>query len=261
MSKSKVAAPPAAKPKLCISKVRDVAEIKVCNFKLKTSPVMGDICPNRENHLYPVLTGFCHSGWHEGIAAVTASGAPAPTCKHFINCPCDCHAKLNRMFALTGDERRLVDNSTWKPESTFVMPSLEPLTVESSNPVSINPRPVVESPAPGIVPASVARSFEPTDSGRAGRGELEAWVREVTDIWAVERDALCTVGYISREIGRKRGISPPSEGAIQNVLKRWKDLGFASVEMARPMRFTGYTEEGIRFGLDNLKARAKRQNK
>lgn len=255
MAKPKVVAPPAAKPKLCTSKVRNIAEILVCNVKMKSSPLGDYICPNRDNHLYPILTGFCNSGWHEGMKVA------APTCKFYVNCPCDCHAQLNRMYDLTGEERVLVNLSTWKPENAFVLPSLEPLTAESSNGSGPNPAPVVESPAPGIVPATIARPFTPTATGRAGRGELEAWVKAVTDVWAVEQDALCTVKYISEEIGRTRGINPPSQGAIQNVLFRWIDLGFAHVETDRPMRFKGYTEDGIKLGLENLKARAKRLGK
>lgn len=256
MAKSKVAAPPAAKPRFCTSKIREIAEVKECNFKLKTHwSGVGDECPNRENHLHPLLSGFCHSGWHEG------QKIPAPTCKHYLNCPCKCHSDLNRMYEMAGEPRILVNNSTWKPANVFVMPSLEPLSAVSSNSVGIVARPVVESPAPGIVPAAIARPFVPTTTGRAGRGELEAWVRSVTDVWAVEKDAVCSVGYISREIGRTKGIEPPSQGAIQNVLYRWKELGFATIETARPMRFLGYTEEGIRFGLENLKARAKRSKK
>lgn len=252
MAKPKVAAPPAAKPKFCVSKIREVAEVKVCNYKLKTSQ-FGDICPNREQHLHPMLTGFCQAGWHEGLKI------NAPTCKYYVNCPCDCHAQLNRMYQMTGDERVLVNNSTWRPANPYVLPSLEPLEAVPSNGTPTVAAPVVESPAPGIVPPSAPRIFAPTVSGRLGKGELESWVKEVTDVWAVEKDRLCTVGYISNEIGRVKGINPPSQGAIQNVLFRWKDLGFAHIETARPMRFTGYTDDGIKFGLENMKARAKRQ--
>lgn len=255
---TKVAAPPAAKPKFCVSKIREIAEIKVCNFKLKPSSVFGDYCPNRENHLYPLLTGYCQAGWHEGLKARTASGKSAPTCKFYISCPCNCHTQLNRMYEMAGEERILVDNSDWKPENTFVMPSLEPLAAVPSIPSAPVAAVVVESPAPGIVPASVPRIFTPTVSGRLGKGELEAWVKEVTDVWAVEQEGRCSVGYISAEIGRTKGINPPSQGAIQNVLFRWKDLDFAHIETDRPLRFTGYTDDGIKFGLENMKARAKR---
>jgi len=255
---SKVASPPAAKPKFCVSKIREVAEIKQCNVKLKNHPLGGEYCPNRDNHLYPIPTGFCSSGWHEGMKARTESGKPAPTCRFYVNCPCDCHTKLNRMYQLAGEERVLVDNSDWKPESTFVMPSLEPLDAVSSIDTGTDTRPVVESPAPGIVPPTVVRTFVPTQSGRLGKGQLEAWVKEVTDVWVVEQERPCTVGYISNEIGRVKGIDPPSQGAIQNVLFRWRDIGFAVLDTTRPMKFTGYTDEGVRLGLDNLKARAKR---
>lgn len=255
MVKLKAAAPPAAKPKFCVSKIREVADIRACNVKLRFHQIMGDICPSRENHLYPMVTGPCQAGWHEGLKI------NAPTCKFYINCPCDCHTQLNRMYDLTGEERILVNNSTWKPNNPYVLPSLEPVATVPSIPTATVAAPVVESPAPGIVPPTAPRIFTPTVSGRLGKGELESWVKEVTDVWAVEQEGRCTVGYISNEIGRVKGISPPSQGAIQNVLSRWRGLGFAHVELDRPMRFTGYTDDGIKFGLENMKARAKRQGK
>lgn len=258
MAKPKVTAPPVTKPQFCVSKVRDIAEVKACNIKMKSHPIIGYVCPNKDNHLYPMMTGFCKSGWHEGTKARSASGQPAPPCKFYINCPCDCHAKINRMFEMTGDERVLLDVSDFKIENPYVMPTLEPLSAVPSNPGATVAAPVVESPAPGIVPASLPRTFDPTTTGRAARGELEAWVRKVTDVWAVEQDAVCSVGYLSREIGRTLGINPPSQGAIQNVLLRWKELGFAQIETERPLRFLGYTEDGIKYGLENMKARAKR---
>lgn len=254
----KAAAPPAAKPKFCTSKVRDIAEVKLCNFKLKSHPLGGDYCDNKANHLHTMLTGFCHSGWHEGMKARSASGQPAPTCKFYINCPCDCHARLNRMFDLAGNERILVDNSDWKPESTFVMPTARDVIVASSFiPAGTGVGIMRESPAPEIVPATIERTFVPTPTGRAGRGELESWVREATDIWAVEKDVLCTPQYVAKMIGQRKGINPPSSGAVDAVFNRWAALGFAKIER-KPTRFEGYTEDGIKLGLETMKARAKR---
>lgn len=259
MAKPRVAAPPAAKPKFCTSKIREIAEVKVCNFKLKSHwSGMGDECPNKENHLNPMLSGFCHSGWHEGTKAVTASGKPAPTCKHYINCPCDCHARLNRMFQLSGQERILVDQSQWKADNPYVLPSLEDVVTAAPFRVpGIVAAVVMESPAPEIVPAAIQRTFTVTPTGRAGRGELETWVREITDIWAVDQEGLCTPKYVSEYIARRKGINAPSVGAVDAVFNRWQTLGFAKIER-KPTRFEGYTEDGIRLGLDTMKARAKR---
>lgn len=267
MANPKVAAPPAAKLKFCTSKIRDVAEIKVCNFKLKTHPLGGDYCPNNDNHLYPMLSGFCKAGWCEGTKARTAKGTSAPTCKFYTNCPCECHARLNRMFQIAGNERVLVNHSEWKPEFIVKIPPAT-LAVE---PPSIEPRPDTppppEEPVAAILPAAIERSFGPTPTGRTARGELESWVKEETDAWAADVEAAkvhpeilirnCTPSFVAKEVGRSQGFAPPSEGAVNAVFMRWEKLGFAVIER-KPTRFAGYTPDGVKFGLDTLKARAKR---
>jgi hypothetical protein len=120
---------------------------------------------------------------------------------------------------------------------------------------------MVESPAPDIVPPTVARSYAPTATGRAARGELEGWVKEVCDIWLIEGyQMLCTPAWISEEIASAQGIKAPSVGAISAVFERWVKLGFAVVQK-KPTRFIAYTEEGKRVGLEGLKIRAKQQAK
>lgn len=265
--KAKAAAPPATKPRFCTSKIRKIAEVEVCNVKLKNHPLGGDICPNKENHLYPLLTGFCHSGWHEGVKAVTASGAPAPTCKFYINCPCECHARLNRMYQISGQERILVDNSDWKPESISLPAHVTSIvTVPSVAPTTDAP-PAREEPAAAVLPAPIARSFEPTPTGRTARGELESWVKVETDAWAADVIASaehpeivvrnCTPRFVAEEIARSKGIKAPSEGAVNAVFMRWEKIGFARIER-KPTRFTGYTPDGIRLGLEAMKSRAKK---
>lgn len=208
---------------------------------------------------YP--TGFCESGWHEGDKPRSFSGKPAPSCKEFMKCPCDCHQNIWVMFEMTGRDRILVDNSDYRPERVIVFvdeikPVEMPATV-SSIPGVPNHTPAAKSPAPGIVPPAAPRIFDPTPTGRSARGELEAWVREVTDIWAVERDVVCSPNYVSTEIGRRKGIKAPSSGAVDAVFIRWEKLGFAVIEK-KPTRFTGYTEDGVRLGLDVMKERARK---
>lgn len=244
-------------PKVCTSKVRNNSEVKACR-KSYTSY----LCPDRANHLLPMVTGFCNSGWHEGTKPRSPSGKAAPTCKEYVRCPCDCHTQLWRMFELSQSERVLVDNSDYLPDSSFVRVALAPVSSVSVAfiPGVSNLPAVPESPAPGIVPASVPRTFAPTPTGRTARGELESWVREITDIWAVERDVNCTPLYVAREIGRVKGVREPSDGAVNAVFVRWEKLGFATFAK-KPVRFTGYTEKGIELGLERMKAIAKRNKR
>lgn len=45
-------------------------------------------------------------------------------------------------------------------------------------------------------------------------------------------------------------------GAIDAVLKRWERIGFA-VTSRSPNRFVKYTEAGVKFGLEFMKAKAR----
>ena len=258
MTKPKVAAPPAAKPKFCTSKIREVVEVKVCGTALKSHPIKGEVCPNKDSHLFPMVTGFCNSGWCEGTKGVTENGKSAPTCRFFVNCPCECHARLNRMFDIAGTERVLVDHSNWKPDNPFVLPSMAfRVSPESFNDVGSDTPANIENAVPAAVSGGIQRTFAPTPSGRAGRGELESWVKEITDIWVVDQNGLCTPKYVSDYIARRKGIKAPSVGAVDAVLKRWVEIGFAVIEK-KPTRFTGYTEAGIKFGLESMRNITKR---
>jgi hypothetical protein len=250
--------PPAAKPKFCTSKIREIVEVKVCGEKLRVRPYGGEYCPNRDNHLFPIPTGFCNSGWCEGTKGALGNGKFAPTCKSFINCPCDCHARLNRMFHMAGTERVLVDESSWHADNPFVLPTRE--IVVPTDPVAdtdTESSTELESAPPVALPAGMQRIFLPTPSGRTGRGELESWVKEVTDAWVVDREGLCTPRHISQTIARVKGVKPPSVGAIDAVFNRWAEIGFAVIEK-KPTRFGGYTEAGLRLGLEVMRAAAKR---
>jgi len=104
----------------------------------------------------------------------------------------------------------------------------------------------------------VEREFVGTPTGRAARGQLESWVQIECNAWLIdEAEEQCTPALLSRYIGREYGITPPSVGAINAVFERWIKLGFAIIEK-KPTRFVGYTEEGLQYGLEGLKAREKR---
>jgi hypothetical protein len=175
-------------------------------------------------------------------------------------CSCTCHVMLDKMFEMLGMERVIQDNPEYHaPVRDYWMPSPEE-RVASFIAASNGEARYVESPAPEVVPATVERIFAPTASGRSARGELELLVKKICDVWAVDREPLnCTPAYISEAVAKAQGWGkPPSQGAVNAVLERWVKLGFATIEK-KPTRFTGYTAEGIRMGLDAMKLRAKDQ--
>jgi hypothetical protein len=252
--------------------VRSKLQVKTCKIKVRVyDPIdekvkhqpcgqeyLGATCPKKSDHLMKLKTGFCSNGWCEGKKAVDWRDRPVPTCKMFVICPCTCHDDWLKLFAMTGAERQLVESSGYRtPERTWWMPSDDP-TTDLSSPSSPTPTVIVESTAPGRVPPRIVRDFGPTESGRAARGELEYWVLEQCEIWTIEEPGEpCTLTYIAEEIGRDKGITPPSVGAILSVLQRWEKLGFAAMAK-KPNRFEHFTKEGLDKGLEYMKREAKR---
>ena len=83
----------------------------------------------------------------------------------------------------------LYDNPEYvHPERNFWMPTDDADDWLPKNNHEEKPLVIVESPAPDIVPATSTcdRSCSWTATGRAARGELEAWVKEQCDIWLVD---------------------------------------------------------------------------
>lgn len=213
-------------------------------------------------------TGFCSIGLCEGLKPRSPSGKPLKTCTRILmdhrydktwSCACKCHADLDRMFEMMGMERYVEQNPEYVPDkATYVMPTLEErvaLSIERRSTPSI----VIQSPAPDHVPATVARSFQPTASGRSGRGELELRVKQTCDQWVIDKpEESCTPQWISDQIASKESIKAPSVGAINAIFERWTKLNFALIGR-KPVRFIGYTDEGVKHGLDGLKIRAKMQ--
>jgi hypothetical protein len=212
-------------------------------------------------------TGMCAVGWCEGTRPTTPSGKKPKTCLNWQTCACKCHAELTKMFEMSGMERIAVENPEYVPfHRTWWMPGDdEHDTVHTSASLSTDSVPVApimyESPAPGVLPAVRVRDFGQTATGRAARGELELWVKQVCDVFVVDGwPNPCTPAAISEQIGKDQGINPPSTGAVDAVLKRWVTLGFA-VTGSKPTRFLSYTPEGIEMGLDRMKEKAKRLKK
>ena len=245
--------------------VKNTCKRLVKNDRLEKVPcgrlLKQGICGNENVHISKYKTGFCAKGWCEGKNPKTFSGAPAPTCRSWKTCGCSCHDMLDMLYASTGQPREVVNSSDYKPDTgAFKMPTPEERVAlhAASNGATGNHPTLVESPLPEAVPATVRRTYTPTATGRAARGELESWVKEQCDIWIVEAEEFpCTPAYLSEEIGRVQGIKPPSVGAISAVFERWVKMGFANIEK-KPTRFVSYTADGIRLGLDGCKDKAKR---
>jgi hypothetical protein len=212
----------------------------------------------------PYKTGFCGIGCHEGTKPRSYSGTPMKTCTKWQECSCDCHVQITRMFEMADLPRVVQENPEYvPPKHDFWMPSLEEraaaraaLLASASNGASI---PTEDDDAPATAP--LGRSFAPTPTGRAARGELEAWVLATCQEWVAEGyKELATPMNIGHEIGRREGINPPSVGAIGAVFDRWVAMGFAICER-KPVRFIKFTEEGKRLGLYVLKEKYKLKSK
>jgi hypothetical protein len=251
------------------SSLKDALALKTCKKKVRRGSKQ-EVCGKQYlgaakhcggTHLLAIRTGFCIDGNCEGTARKSASGKPMKTCDFIETCPCKCHDELAKLFELTGQDRIVVDSSGYAPEPrTYWMPSDDPLPVLSS-PTGADTLSIIESPAPDRVPATVARAFTPTPTGRAARGELELWVKQACDVWLIDEPGEpCTPSYIANEIAHDQGITAPSVGAVDAVLKRWVALGFAVTEK-KPTRFIKYTEDGIKLGLEKMKADAKRKSR
>lgn len=247
---------------------RGLCKALIKNDKLKKVACGGKLrdgrCENTSIHVMKHKTGFCSRKWCEGTKPTTWKGTPAPSCKMWQVCPCSCHEMFDMMFSMSDKPREVVSHSEWHPNKhAFWMPSPEDYMEQlaSSRPGAVNVPKLIESPLPDAVPATLRRVFTPTNTGRAARGELESWVKDVCDVWLVEKEEFpCTPQYISDEIARNEGIKAPSVGAISAVFERWVKMGFAQVEK-KPTRFIAYTEQGVRLGLEGCKDKMKREKR
>lgn len=216
-------------------------------------------CPNRSIHLTKYPTGFCNDGCHEGTKVKSYSGRNMKTCANYVTCPCQCHDDLDKLFSMTGTERILVDSSGYVPEpNEFWHPSDDPDYVSSigdpvDGPLDPQGAPVSDARAGG------GRSYAPTPTGRAARGQLESWVHAAFQVWLVDSDGQFTPNYVQDAIKRTEAVEA-SVGAIDAVFKRWEKIRFATMEK-KPTRLTGLTPEGQTLGLERLKAKLKREGK
>lgn len=201
------------------------------------------------------VTGFCGAGLCEGKAPVSPSGKPMKVCTAIDICNCGCHSIITQMYEMAGKPRPIRQNPNYEPARNVDLSWMN--TLDASLEGGVNTRVPVERPSP-VVPslAESARTFVPNVAGGRARGQLEDEVRRVCNLYMAGKiEGLLTTKVIAWHIDQDK---PPSQGAIGAVLLRWEKIGFADVRLG-PMRFAGYTIEGLKEGLESLKAKAKRK--
>jgi hypothetical protein len=245
-----------SEPKECIRIVRN--PISGLDEKCGRRKVRGQSeCENHENHVRKYRTGFCGAGQCEGTRPKSPSGKPMKVCYFWLLCPCECHVRLSKMFDMAEEPRILMDNPEYVPHiSTYWMPTFEDIQASRAEEPHVK---VIKSDHEDI-PDSVVREFN-GNTERAPRGQLEQNVKEACDAWIkLGEPGDCTTKWVSEWIYEELGLPLPSRGAIDACWKRWAKLGFAAT-MSHPTQFVCYTPEGIKYGLEGLKARHKNQTK
>jgi len=179
------------------------------------------------------------------------------TCEYWLDCPCECHGLVTRLFEMAGRERIPVPNPEYHtPVSEFWMPTAENMAaIRDSNGVTppgdmVTPGGSERAATGNLAPATggLSGATIPPEPNRRHRGELEAEVKRICDQWSS-----CVPSFIAESVDPD---VQPSTGAVTAVLLRWERLGFAIIGRS-PLRFAGYTETGKTRGLDVMKYEAK----
>lgn len=99
--------------------------------------------------------------------------------------------------------------------------------------------------------------------GRRSRGQLHYDVKRITDTYVTDAaslglkdgEPLTPHRIVSALMTTDSLDTRPSTGAVSNVLKNWREIGFAEIAEG-PTAFVDYTEDGRNLGLDAMKAAA-----
>lgn len=152
---------------------------------------------------------------------------------------------------------------------TDVEPTEAPDTPTEEAPAEATTEPVEPSE-----PTEAASTPEPADDGaedpteppKKARGSLEPLIKGVTDAFVtkkftLEEGQLLTPHRIATIIEESRDDgSKVSAGAVTATLSRWEKYGFAVLN-AKPVAFVGYTDDAVELGLNECKARFRREQK
>lgn len=238
----------------------------------------------------PLKFGDCSSGWHEAPGGkYTPGDRPLPACRGLLIysvsgiervhlCGCDCHDQITAMFEEMGIPRAWPEIS-WRSEADrqafkasqpqFNMSFLDDFK-RAREPVALPANATDAAPrvheledgetkreVASIIPPNPKVTVDPDwkpGSGPRPKGGLELEVKLACDAWVLGAHPGIEVlkpHHISRLISADR---PPSTGAIVNILIAWGDIGFA-ITKTSPHRFLGYTEAGIKLGIEPLRER------
>jgi hypothetical protein len=166
------------------------------------------------------------------------------------------------MFLLVGEPRKLMDNPEYHVDrASLYVPTYEDhqaRLVESHPEAKLQ---IIKSDNPEI-PDTVRREYTETPTGRLARGSLEQNVKEACDAWIKEGgEEDCTTLWVADWISENLGVLNTSRGAIDACWKRWmEDLKFAII-LRKPTRFVFYTPEGLKLGLEGIKAKHDRERR
>ncbi|MEU4066700.1 hypothetical protein AB0F25_30680 [Streptomyces wedmorensis] len=190
-----------------------------------------------------------------------------------ILCGCDCHTEITSMYEVAGIPREWPEG-IWTPEEMKLRrengdaldPEILRECIEASRSKAVIEL-VEEDKAPvpvladrteevktldGILPPNpFVEDPNKREAGYRPRGQLNFDVKIACDgyfLGAYPDIEVLNCTKIAQLIDPQ---SPPSTGAITNVLRRWSKYGFAVIEEA-PLRFVTYTQAGLRLGYDEL---------
>lgn len=234
----------------------------------------------------PYITGWCHSGWCEGVQAIPGrEGKPTPRCKGLLEteaagrkkeliCGCGCHAQITEMYETAGLPREW-PTTQWSDEDMKLRRELGEvfdydllreciddarrrtvleLDEEATEPVpTLSQREVVTTLDGVLPPHPHVEDPKRRDAGYRPRNQLLFDVKIAVDTWVLGAHPQFEVLNTSSIALLVNPQMPPSTGAITNILRRWERVGFANIGEG-PLRFLSYTRAGIEHGFDMLES-------
>lgn len=179
------------------------------------------------------LTGHCMGGSHEGRPKKSPSGVPLKECLYPNHCACDCHEQERKLRAMMRVEPPL-----------FLVPGA-PIPDRLGVITDISGAVMINHGADVVRPQRLAH----TGPDSALRTRLEWRMYELCKKYAMigaHETGMMTVQFFQTHLGEET-----SSGAIDSVLKRWAERGFATMGKA-PTRFTGFSPLGAELGLEKF---------
>lgn len=178
-----------------------------------------------------IITGHCMGGSHEGKPTKSPSGLPLKECLYPNHCACDCHVEERQLRSLLK-----------LPDPEFLVPGA-PIPARLGAITDISGA-ILVTHAPDVVKPQRLAHTGPDSSLRT---RLEWRMYEVCKRFSLvgaHETEMMTVQFFIGRLGEET-----SSGAVDAVLKRWAERGFATMGR-QPTRFTGFTQKGAEMGLE-----------